>query len=31
MSLPGYIAQNLKVSEINELENSAITNLFHKA
>ena len=27
MSLPGNFAQNLKVTEINELENYAITNL----
>ena len=27
MSLPGNFTRNLKVTEINELENSAITNL----
>ena len=27
MSLPGNFVQNLKVTEINELENSTITNL----
>ena len=27
MSLPGNFAQNLKVTEISELENSTITNL----